>query len=127
VTPRRPSLVGRWLVEDIGGMGVLDGAPPTLDFGDDGALSGSANLNRIRGRYEVIDAVLHTSPLMTTRMAGPPAVMEQERRLVEALEAGGPITEDEPFLLIGGEPPSLRLVRDDEPVEALDAVAAPAD
>jgi heat shock protein HslJ len=123
VTTERALLVGRWLVEDIGGMGVLDGAPPTLDFGDDGSLSGSANLNRIRGRYEVVDAVLHTSPLMTTRMAGPPAVMQQERRLVEALESGGPITEDGPFVLIGGEPPALRLIRDDEAVEA--AAATP--
>jgi heat shock protein HslJ len=121
VTASGPStvLVGRWLVQDINGADILDGAQPTLDFGADGSLSGSSGLNRMRGRYEVIDAELRTSPVMTTRMAGPPAVMNQERRLVEALEAGGPITEDGPFVNIGTPPTTLRLIRDDEPVEAI--------
>jgi heat shock protein HslJ len=119
VTAERSLLVGRWLVQDINGADVLDGAQPTLDFGEDGSLSGSSGLNRMRGRYSVIDAELRTSPVMTTRMAGPPAVMNQERRLVEALEAGGPITEDGPFLNIGTPPTTLRLIRDDEPVEAI--------
>lgn len=116
-TDRGPvSLVGRWQVEDIGNAGVLDGAPPTIEFRDDGSLIASAGLNRIRGGYKVVDGTLQTSPLMSTRMAGPPAVMHQERRLIEALETGGPIVERPPFVHIGDSATSLRLIRaDDQP------------
>jgi len=107
----RPSLVGRWQVEDIGGAGVLDGGVPIVEFGTDGSLVASTGLNRIRGTYEVAGGALLTSPLATTRMAGPPAVMHQEQRLVAALEAGGPIVERAPFVHIGDGATSLRLIR----------------
>ena len=109
------SLVGSWQVEDIGGAGVLDGAPPRVDFGADGRLAASANLNRILGQYEIVDGRLRCSPLASTRMAGPEAVMRQEQRLIDALSTPGRIVVQGPFVTIGTGPTSLRLIRADAP------------
>ena len=40
----------QWLVEDIGGRGVVDNAQTTVEFAADGTLSGSTGVNRFTGK-----------------------------------------------------------------------------
>lgn len=106
------SLVGSWSVDDIGGAAVLVEAQPTIEFGDDGTMSGTTGTNRFTGRYEVVDATLQSSPLASTRMAGPPAAMEQEARFMGALSIPGAIRLEDAVVTIGEGDAQLRLVRD---------------
>ena len=76
---------GEWRVEDIAGAGVIDNSPATLLFGADGRLSGNASCNRLIASYTVDGSKLTISPAGTTMMACPPAVMDQERKLVDLL------------------------------------------
>lgn len=78
---------GEWTVEDIGGQGVIDNSHATLLFGNDGRLSGNASCNRLIASYTVQGDRLTISPAGLTMMACPPALMDQERKLVALLEA----------------------------------------
>ena len=81
-------LVGKeWLVEDIAGRGVIDDARASLRFGSDGRLSGEGSCNRILAGYMVSGSKMTISKAGLTMMACPPAVMDQERRLVDVLNA----------------------------------------
>lgn len=74
-----------WVVQDIGGRGVIDNSRPTLLFSSDGRLSGSASCNRLVGSYSVVGSKLTISQAGITMMACAPALMDQEKRLVDAL------------------------------------------
>ena len=69
-------------------VGVLEGTTPTIEFGADGHLSGSAGCNRVIGSFTTTDGTIKLGPLATTQMAcaEPEGVMDQESRLVAALE-----------------------------------------
>ena len=83
-----PALIGReWIIEDIDGAGVIDGSPASLLFQEDGRLAGNATCNRLIGTFETDGDTLTLSPAGTTMMACPPALEEQERRLLSLLEA----------------------------------------
>lgn len=75
-----------WVVEQLGGVATAP-PKPQLSFGDDGRVSGSTGVNRLMGRWEVTDGLLTVADAATTRMAGPPAAMEQEQRLLALLDA----------------------------------------
>jgi putative lipoprotein len=75
----------RWRVEDLAGQGLAGTASIEIAFGADGVLSGSTGVNRFRGPYRLLDDRLTIGPIMTTRMAGPPEGMAQERALLEIL------------------------------------------
>ncbi|MCM2369729.1 META domain-containing protein [Aporhodopirellula aestuarii] len=77
-------LFGRWLAEDIGRRGVLDRAQSTLEIGPDGSVSGSTSVNRYRGQAIIDGNAISFGPLIATRRAGPPAMMDQESRFTEA-------------------------------------------
>lgn len=70
-------------------VGVLTGTNPTLTFGADGTVSGSAGCNTLRGAFTTEGSTIKLGPLATTKMAcaEPAGVMEQEGRLVAALES----------------------------------------
>lgn len=79
-------LTGRtWVVEDIGGAGVIDGARTTLGFDASGRAYGSASCNRFSGAVEMTGEGPRFGPMATTMMACPDAVMAQERRMLDAL------------------------------------------
>ncbi len=82
-----PQLVGReWLIEDIGGRGVIDNSPASLLFTPDGKLAGNASCNRLIGSFDAgEDGALSVEPAGTTMMMCPPALMEQEGRLLAML------------------------------------------
>ncbi len=79
-------LVGSWQVVRIGAAPVQR---VELDFAADGTVSGSTGVNRLHGGYEVRDGTLLVGPLVTTLMAGPPAAMAAEARLLAVL--AGPL------------------------------------
>lgn len=75
-----------WRAEAIGGEPVAAGVEITVAFGADGRVSGSAGVNRLMGTYTVRRDEMHLRALATTRMAGPPAAMAEERRFLAAFE-----------------------------------------
>lgn len=82
------ALVGKtWAVEDISGRGVIDDPRATLVFGADGRLSGDTSCNRYFADYTVDGAKLSIGQAGVTRRACVPAVMDQERRFLDVLNA----------------------------------------
>lgn len=75
-----------WLVEDIRGRGAPDNVQTTLSVSADGAAAGSTGCNRFRGQAVVDGATLRFGPLATTRRACAPAVADQEKKFLRALE-----------------------------------------
>ena len=75
------------MIEDIAGGGVIDNTHASLQFFADGRLAGSATCNRILGSYKTEGAKLRIAPAGTTMMACPPALMDQERNLLDLLPA----------------------------------------
>jgi putative lipoprotein len=84
-SPTSPT--GRWLAEDIRGGGVIDSLQSVLEIAGDGRISGTGGCNSIMGKARVEGAAITLGPLATTRMACSPAVMDQERKFLAALEA----------------------------------------
>lgn len=75
-----------WRIEDIAGGGVIDASAITLSVGEDGHVSGSAGCNRYMGQLTLqAEGGLGFGPLASTQMACAPALMEQERRFLQAL------------------------------------------
>lgn len=93
-------LVGAWLLEDMGGRGVVDGVQTTMIFDSEGRVSGTGGCNRYTGSYTLEDDRLTFGPLAGTKMMCPEAVMGQEDRFHKALGAVDRIAVDGPFLLI---------------------------
>lgn len=85
-TPAPPGLAGQWGVEDLDGRGVLDRASLKVTFAD-GRVSASAGYNQLSGAFEQSGARIRIGPLVSTRMACSPALMDQERRLATSLQA----------------------------------------
>jgi heat shock protein HslJ/uncharacterized lipoprotein YbaY len=79
-------LTGRtWVVEDIGGAGVIDTARATLGFLPTGRVFGNDSCNRYMGPAVLTGETLTFGALATTMMACPEAMMAQERRFLDAL------------------------------------------
>ncbi len=80
------SPVGRWLAEDIRGGGVIDNLQTVLEISADGVVTGSGGCNRLRGQAAISGARLIFGAIAGTRMACPPAIMDQESKFLSALE-----------------------------------------
>ncbi|MDA5194317.1 META domain-containing protein [Govanella unica] len=74
-----------WMAEDIGGQGIVDHSQATLQFMADGRLAGQASCNRYFGGYTRDGFTLSFSHMGMTKMACPPAVMDQEDRFLAIL------------------------------------------
>lgn len=79
-------LAGKWLVEDIAGRGVVDSAQTTIEFVDDGKVAGSTSVNRYSGSVTIDGNKIQLGRMMSTRRAGPPALMDQEAKFLRAME-----------------------------------------
>ena len=79
------ALVGEWTVESIEGAPVVDESPAFLGFGEDGRVHGNTSVNRLLGSWSLDEGVLQLGGLGSTKMAGPPTLMEQENQLLAAL------------------------------------------
>lgn len=74
-----------WLAEDIGGRGVIDDARSTLEFVEAGRVAGAGACNRYMGPLSFDGDGVTFGNLASTMMACPDALMDQERRLFDAL------------------------------------------
>jgi len=85
-TPQPKTPEGKWLLEDLGGRGVLDRVQTTMEIGADGRVTGSGGCNRYNGQAKISGAGFSVGPVMSTRMACTPAAMDQEARFFKVLE-----------------------------------------
>ncbi|KFI32823.1 lipoprotein [Haematobacter missouriensis] len=71
-------------MEDIGGSGIIDGSHVTLAFAN-GRVSGRAGCNGYFAGYELTGESLRFQQAGATMMACAPALMDQERKFLDAL------------------------------------------
>jgi heat shock protein HslJ len=97
-----------WVVEDIGGRGIIDASRVTLDVAQGGGLGGTASCNRYATRLTVSGGGLEVGPIASTRMGCPEALMMQEQSFFAALAAVTRFDIDPTGALVmygaGGEP-----------------------
>lgn len=89
---------GTWVAQDIRGGGVIDNAQSSIRFAEGGRVSGSGACNRFMGAATRDGDKLTFAELAGTRMACPPALMDQERKFLTALEATSSFQIDGSFL-----------------------------
>lgn len=77
---------GRWLAEDIRGGGVLDRVQSVLEIAADGTVTGRGGCNRMGGTATISGSSITFGPIISTKMACIPAVMDQEGKFFSALE-----------------------------------------
>jgi heat shock protein HslJ len=95
------SLTGsEWLLEDLAGTGVIDNVQATLAFPEAGKVSGRGSCNRFFGSAKIDGNTIQLGPLGATRMACPEAVMNQETRYLNALQAADRFEWKSPYLLL---------------------------
>nr|WP_290919988.1 META domain-containing protein [Hyphomonas sp. 34-62-18] len=76
-----------WTVEDLNRGGIIDNTVLTLNFTEDGKVTGSTGCNNLMGSYTATGTTLTFSPLVTTRRACvAPALNAQETRFTAALQ-----------------------------------------
>lgn len=76
-----------WTVQTIAGNDVLPDAKPTIRFGSDYNVSGSATCNRLIGTYKMEGREIDLGPLGSTMMScAPNENMQQERAFLDALD-----------------------------------------
>ncbi|WP_298448816.1 META domain-containing protein [uncultured Marinobacter sp.] len=77
---------GEWIVEDIGGNGIIDSSRVSIVFMEDNQVGGSSSCNRYSGEYQLNGSTLTVGDNMaSTRMACPPALMNQEESFLKLL------------------------------------------
>jgi len=76
---------GKWLTESIRGHGVIDDLQTMIEIAADGRVSGSGGCNHIAGQAEIQGERITFGPMISTKMACAPAVMDQESKFLAAL------------------------------------------
>lgn len=77
-----------WRLVELEGRAIQPQGRPTVEFAEDGALSGKAGVNAFFGTYTRDgEEGLALANLGSTRKAGPPELMEQETRMLSSLAA----------------------------------------
>jgi heat shock protein HslJ/membrane-bound inhibitor of C-type lysozyme len=79
-------LGAEWVVEDIGGTGIVDRSRATLRFGADGKVGGRGSCNIYTGSYALTGENLTFGRAAATAMACAPALMQQEQRFLDLLQ-----------------------------------------
>ncbi len=75
-----------WAVEDLAGAAVVGGSRITINFRDDGRLSGRASCNEYAGEYSFTGEGLAISKTVRTKKLCEPSLMRQEEAFLELLE-----------------------------------------
>jgi heat shock protein HslJ len=98
---------GEWVVEDIGGRGIIDSSRVTLTFSADGGLGGAASCNRYATSVTIGAEGVTVGAIAATKMACPDALMNQERAFFATLASVVRFDFDETgaLLLYGGDSP----------------------
>jgi heat shock protein HslJ len=87
VAPAPLEVRGLWRIDQARSEPLLDRRQARLDFGTDGRLSGHTSCNRLTATYTLDGTKLTIGPIATTRMRCGEREMEQEDRVLSALEA----------------------------------------
>lgn len=89
------SLLGvEWQITEYAGTPVVEGTPASLRFAD-GRVSGTAGCNRFSGGYETGEGFsIRFREIATTMMACPDPLMQQERAVLDLLDAVSSYTFD---------------------------------
>ena len=105
-------LFGAWRVAAIGSDHAVADVEQTVEFAEPDGVRGHAGVNRFTGTFTLDGDQLRFGPLPTTRMAGAPHAMEQETRLLFALESvrSFAIEDGKLFLIDGGARRRVTLV-----------------
>ncbi|MGR3462533.1 MAG: META domain-containing protein [Roseovarius sp.] len=77
---------GAWQVTALGDATLIEPERLSLNFLDAGRVAGSGGCNRIAGGFSLSGEGLRLGPMASTMMACPEPLMEQERRMLDALE-----------------------------------------
>ncbi len=77
---------GLWRIEQARSEPMLDKRRARIDFGADGKLTGHTSCNTMTASYTLEGSSLKVGPVITTRMACAQLQMEQEDRILTALE-----------------------------------------
>lgn len=77
---------GAWQITALGDAALVEPERLSLNFLDAGRVAGSGGCNRIVGGVSLTGEGLHFGPMASTMMACPDPLMEQERRMLDALE-----------------------------------------
>lgn len=85
--PRDLIMGTEWVVETIGGQGLVAQSRATIEFLPDGQIAGLGSCNRYSGRWSLTGETLEVGPLASTRKACEPALMDQENRLLRQLQS----------------------------------------
>lgn len=89
-----------WVVEDIGGGGIIDRSRITMEFGADDRVAGLAGCNRYVGTYALTAEGLTFGRMAGTMMACADALMAQERKFLAALGTAARFDLDETGALL---------------------------
>jgi heat shock protein HslJ len=89
-----------WLLEDLGGTGVVDRIQTTLRFDATHRISGQGGCNRYTGTVEFNEAQVKIGAIASTRKLCVPAVMDQETRYFQAMQNAERVELDGAYLLI---------------------------
>jgi heat shock protein HslJ len=84
--PVSREVTGAWVIEQARTEPILDKRRARLLFGRDGQLLGHTSCNSMRGSFTLTGDALKVGPIVTTRMACGPLLLEQEDRILTALE-----------------------------------------
>jgi heat shock protein HslJ len=106
-----------WVLKDLAGSEVMDSGRATLAFAEGGKVSGHGSCNRFFGTAKIEGQTIHFGPLGSTRMACAGAVMDQETKYLNALQAAERFEWKDPELVLyckGYEKP-LRFTRAAKP------------
>jgi putative lipoprotein len=105
-----PNLTGtKWLAEDIDGRGVIDNAQSTVEFVAPDRIAGRGGCNHYSGNVTLDGTKIQVSPLISTKMACVPALMDQESRFLQALQTARSLKLEETKLLVLDESGATRL------------------
>lgn len=80
-----------WSLVSIDGAPLVDGTDVTIAFDGEG-VAGSAGCNRYSGSYTLDGDTITFGPFVTTRMACPQPIMQQESAFLTALEGAANVT-----------------------------------
>jgi heat shock protein HslJ len=102
-------LIGsEWKLDDLAGEKVMDRVQATLLFRETGKVAGKGSCNRFSGSAEISGNSIKFGPLISTRMACPEPIMNQETKYLGALQAAERFEWKKPHLLVyskGAEKP----------------------
>jgi putative lipoprotein len=99
----------KWVAEDIDGRGVIDDAQSTVEFVAEDRIAGRGGCNQYSGNVKLNGTKIQVSPLISTKMACVPALMDQESRFLQALQAARSLKLEDTKLLVLDESGTQRL------------------